>query len=61
MTTTANKPRLIPTREAAARLGIHAETLRRLVRDGRVPAVQLREGGWLRFRESDIDRLLEGR
>jgi excisionase family DNA binding protein len=56
MTTTAN--RLIPTREAAERLGIHAETLRRLVRDGQVQAVQLREGGWLRFREADLARLL---
>lgn len=58
MTAVANRRALIPTREAAARIGVHPETLRRLVRDRQVPAVRLRAGGWLRFRTSDIEQLV---
>jgi excisionase family DNA binding protein len=61
MTAIAIRRELIPTREAAARLSIHPETLRRLVRDGQVPAVRLRERGWLRFNVRDLERLIEGR
>lgn len=58
MATVGNRrPELISTREAAARLCVHPETLRRLVRDGEVSAVRLRAGGWLKFRLRDIERL----
>jgi len=60
MPTIANEPCLIGAREAARRLGVHPETLRRAVRDGRVEAVRLGARGWLRFRVVDIDRFVRG-
>jgi excisionase family DNA binding protein len=53
-----DEPGLIPTRQAAATLGVSVETVRRAVADGRLPAVRLRERGWMRFRRSDLARLL---
>jgi excisionase family DNA binding protein len=52
--------RLIPAREAAAMLGVSVDTVRRAVQDGRLPAVRLRERGWLRFRQSDLEELISG-
>ncbi|HEY5057494.1 MAG TPA: excisionase family DNA-binding protein [Gaiellaceae bacterium] len=49
-----DKPLLIGASEAARELGVHVETLRRAVRDGRVPAVRLGERGWLRFYRADL-------
>lgn len=45
---------------AAARLGVHRETVRRWDRDGKVPSKRT-PGGYRRFLESDIDRLLTER
>ena len=39
-------------------LGVSVDTVRRAVQDGRLPAVRLRERGWLRFRTSDFERLV---
>jgi excisionase family DNA binding protein len=60
MSADGGTPGLIPTREAAARLGVSVDTVRRAVADGRLPAVRLRERGWLRFRSADLDRLVSG-
>jgi excisionase family DNA binding protein len=58
MSALSDEPRLIGAREAAAMLGVSVDTVRRAVRDGRLPVVRLRERGWLRFRTSDIERLV---
>jgi excisionase family DNA binding protein len=61
LTTVAGKPRLVSLREAAWRLDVHEETLRRLVRAGRVPAVRFGSRGWLKFDARVIDAIVEGR
>ena len=58
MTATIGGRRLIPAREAAHLLDVHPETLRRLVRDGRLGAVRLRPGGWLRFEPRELERFV---
>jgi excisionase family DNA binding protein len=57
MRAVADEPRLIGVRETAALLVVSVDTVRRAVQDGRLPAVRLRERGWLRFRTSDMERL----
>lgn len=47
--------RILTIAEAAARLKLNHETVRRLCRDGRVPAAKF--GKSWRLRESDIDAL----
>jgi excisionase family DNA binding protein len=47
--------------KAAARLGVHRETLRRWDRAGDVIQAKRTPGGYRRFLESDIDRLLTER
>jgi excisionase family DNA binding protein len=54
----ADRHALISTKEAARVLDVHVETLGRAVADGRIEAVRLRERGWMRFRRSDLARLL---
>lgn len=53
-----NTTPLLTPREAAARLAIHPETLRRWTREGRVPVVRL-PTGQLRFRPEDIELLTQ--
>lgn len=45
---------LITTHEAARRLGVHVETIRRWVRDGRLPAVTVASGRIYRVRAADL-------
>ncbi|MHB8203643.1 MAG: helix-turn-helix domain-containing protein [Desulfomonilaceae bacterium] len=45
---------LVKIGEAAARLGIHYQTLRRWVRDGRGPKCVLTPSNRMCFRESDL-------
>lgn len=47
-------------RQAAAILGVHTETLKKWVRDGKLPAF-VTPGGWHRFRRSDLDAFLVAR
>jgi len=49
---------LIRTGEAAALLGVHPDTVRGLVRRGKLAAVRV-AGGELRLRRADVLRLLE--
>jgi len=44
---------------AAGYLGYHTDTLRRLVREGRLPAYRIAPGADLRFKVSDLDALLK--
>jgi excisionase family DNA binding protein len=55
-----DESKLIPARQAAAMLGVSVDTVRRAVQDGRLPAVRLRERGWLRFRRADLEELISG-
>jgi len=52
---------MLKTSEAAARLGLHPGTLRRLVRIGEAPVPVYRVGRHWRFDPDDITRYLEGR
>lgn len=45
--------------DVTARLGCSQKTVRRLVREGALPAIRFRPRGHLRFRPQDVDRLLE--
>jgi len=57
MATVADERRLLPTREAAALLGVCVETLHRAVQAGNVPATRLGPRGWLRFDPVDLAAL----
>lgn len=48
---------LLTTGEVAAALSVDPETVRRWVKDGKLRAVEL-PSGVLRFKRSDIDRIL---
>ena len=41
-------------------LDVSVETLRRAVHDGAIPAVRLRDRGWLQFRRADIELMVVG-
>jgi excisionase family DNA binding protein len=47
---------LYSVREVAALLGVHPETIRRLIHDGRMPAVRV--GRILRIESYEVDRFL---
>lgn len=49
-------PALLSTREAAARVGVHAQTLRRWEREGIVPAATRRRGQRV-YSADDLDRI----
>jgi excisionase family DNA binding protein len=53
--------RLLSAREVATRLGCSPFTVRRLARDGEIPAVRFGEHGHLRFVAEDVDALIERR
>jgi excisionase family DNA binding protein len=55
---TADKPALLTTTEAAARLHVHPRTVQRLVDRGQLCAVHL--GSAVRFDPRDVDGLIEG-
>jgi excisionase family DNA binding protein len=55
--------RLLRPDEAGAILGITADAIRRLARDGRIAHVKLgeKDGGRMRFRPSDLQAFIDGR
>ena len=50
-------PALYTVRDVAVRLGVHPETIRRLIHEGRLDAVRV--GRLLRVSASDVDEFLE--
>ncbi len=48
---------LVSVREVAGRLGVHPETIRRLIHDGRLEGVRV--GRLLRVRRTDLDGFLD--
>jgi excisionase family DNA binding protein len=52
--------RWLNTREAAAHLGMHADTLRGLAAQRRIPSVQDRPGCKLHFKRSELDAYRAG-
>ena len=48
---------LLSVREVADALGVHPETIRRLIHDGRLDAIRI--GRVLRIRRAELDRFLE--
>jgi excisionase family DNA binding protein len=56
---TLTSPSLLTIDEAAARLRSSTQTVRRLVARGDLPVVQLAPGGRLRFRDDDVDAVIE--
>ena len=50
------EPRLLTITQAAARLGVHADTLRAWADKGMVPVVRL-PSGYRRFRPEEIERV----
>lgn len=48
---------LLSVREVADALGVHPETIRRLIHDGRLEAIRI--GRVLRVDRSELDRFLE--
>jgi excisionase family DNA binding protein len=55
-------PALLTVAETAARLSCSPATVRRMISDGELQRVRLRDlpGGSVRIRAADIERLLEG-
>ena len=58
--TAPNAESLIDIGTVADRLGYSRRTIRKLVDQGRLPALQIVPGGRLRFRSSDVQALIEG-
>ena len=56
MTDTTEPYDLSPA-EAGRLIGVHEDTIKRWVRDGKLAAFRT-PGGWLRFRRSDLDTFL---
>jgi excisionase family DNA binding protein len=50
------KPDLVSVRDVAGQLGVHPETIRRLIHDGRLDAVRV--GRVLRVHREAVDRFL---
>jgi excisionase family DNA binding protein len=53
-------PRLYRLSEVATMLGVSADRVRELVRDGDLPSVRLGGQGWHRFRAEDVEALIAG-
>lgn len=59
MLTTANRRSLLTVKEVASRLGLHPMTVRRMIADGRLPAVQLGgHGTSIRVYVDELERWL---
>lgn len=54
-----SEPFTLSPKDAADRLGVHEDTLKRWAADGKVPGWKT-PGGWWRFRPSDIEAILNG-
>lgn len=52
---------MLTSTTAAAQLGAHPQTLRRIIRAGLLPAPAYRVGNHYRIRSADLVRFLEGR
>jgi len=50
---------IISVPEACTFLGIHRNTLYRLIRSGEVPAFKMSSGGWWKFRRTDLEQWVE--
>lgn len=55
----SNIPETFTVDEVAKALKLHAYTVRRLVREKKIPAIKI--GGQWRFKEEDITHLLTGK
>jgi excisionase family DNA binding protein len=57
----ADTSELLTVREVAFRLGVHPMTVRRMIRDGRMPAMQLGGPGTaVRVDAAELERWLHG-
>jgi excisionase family DNA binding protein len=52
---------LLTLSEAAEVLGVHRNTMRRLVAGGALQPVRIAGLGWPRYRRADVEALIEGR
>ena len=57
MTVETSEPEVYSVREVADRLGVHPETIRRLIHDGRLEAVRV--GRVLRVAAADVAAFIE--
>jgi excisionase family DNA binding protein len=51
----------ITTSEVASKLNIHIETVRRWIRTGELPAVNIGGKGGYRMKKTDLDKFLQSR
>jgi DNA (cytosine-5)-methyltransferase 1 len=56
-----NLPKLLTIRQAAEMLNVHAETLRRWDRQGKLTAIRVNDRGDRRYRQEDIEAYLNQR
>jgi len=47
--------------EAAAQIKVHPETIRRWLRDGKLPGTLISRSGGYRVRQSELDRFMDQR
>ncbi|MDO8670547.1 MAG: helix-turn-helix domain-containing protein [Dehalococcoidia bacterium] len=52
---------IMDIQEAAVALGVHHNTVRRLVKQGLLPAIRITERGDFRFKRADIETYLSER
>lgn len=50
---------IISAPAACSFLGIHRNTLYRLIRTGEIPAFKMSTGGWWKFRKNDLEQWVE--
>ena len=56
-----NSAQIISVAEACRFLGVHRNTLYKLITEGDLPAFRLTTGGRWKFRKTDLDEWLENR
>jgi excisionase family DNA binding protein len=54
-----SNPEFMTVRDAAARLGVHENTVRNIERRGELNAIRLPGSGFRRFRKEDVERMRE--
>ena len=59
MATNVETGRLLTRREAARTLGLSVRSIDRLRERGRLPGIQILQGGRVRYRAEDVEALLE--
>lgn len=50
---------MLRTKEVAARIGVHPETLKRWIRKGKIPSPNRDRNGWYIFDEQDLKNAME--